>query len=414
MKKTAKMLLCCILLFVLCLPLVGCGNKTEKQEETGTSDTCISLAYSWDCEYYAEKETYEIDDVTLRFTYGHKLSRETRYSFFSRYLYYNGYTEAEQKEIWATEDYPPVPVYLFFYSFGHQYLIKTIDDFFDPEYANGNHSEEITVPAELFYNEYGLIRFEFTDYETGDGSSFYMGKTSYCSFYYKKEGETVQLSQIDLNPESEYYKTYYEEMKEKGAFPDNGVTSGFVEREKLYYSGELYDFAEDKDDYCAAWSKVDQYNDSAYADFYYGSVFGDRIFEYVDLYFVTDDETVEDHHIKRITDYTEEGYGIEVKKYYDYYGKEHIADVRFTHHEIITIPQFLFTKAEGTISLYVYGKESGKTNSELLCVQPVAYYYMFPNGFSDERPYNRIGLAPIYLSQKDFLNIVENNSMVVA
>ena len=38
MKKTVKILLCCILLFVLCLPLVGCNNRRKNETPNESTD----------------------------------------------------------------------------------------------------------------------------------------------------------------------------------------------------------------------------------------------------------------------------------------------------------------------------------------------------------------------------------------
>ena len=170
---------------------------------------------------------------------------------------------------------------LYFESFGEEYYIKRIEEIGfqnDSWDAPWYYCEELTIPASLFKNEYGMIRF--CCYLKTISGVQEQGEYS-CILFYQKANDTITISKTDLNPESSYYKTYYAEKRDEGAFPDDGKAAGFVEYDKIYYYDSFYNTILDKDDYCAAWTKSDQLSDNTVVDIYYGSAFDDRNFEYV-------------------------------------------------------------------------------------------------------------------------------------
>jgi hypothetical protein len=65
------------------------------------------------------------------------------------------------------------------------------------------------------------------------------------------------------------------------------------------------------------------------------------------------------------------------------------------------------TKSDGIISLYVYGKEKGKEETELLALEGIGYHYCFPDSFSDVRPYNSLNIEPASYSANEYQTIMD-------
>ena len=215
-----------------------------------------------------------------------------------------------------------------------------------------------------------------TDEEGGNVITKLKGETNVSWFFYKKVGDKIQVSKKDLKPQ---YKSYYQELKNQGFFQDDGVCGGFKTKQ-------------DKSDYCALYMKADQYSDAAVVEVFYGSLFNDRNIEYVDLYFINDDEPEKRVFIKRINNYSQEEYAVIVDRDYDYDGNAIILGVRFNHHETINISQDLFTQKRGKVYFSMSFKEYGKEETECIKLRNISYFHCFDD-YNDDRPYNRMNLS---------------------
>lgn len=381
---------------------VACTDRTQEPEK-GQGGGNVQPAHFWDCECDIEQETYDLDNVALRFTFGYRseYAKKHFYIYYYHDNYYdvdshrtkpeyadffdmNGHVKPEYESIM----FPNVPIYLFFKSFGNLYLIKTVDDFFTDEYLGGNHTEEISIPSELFYNEYGMIQFSFTNDQDG-GMGYFGGATikSVCNIYYHKTGETVQLSKVDL---ASPYVGYIDEMKAKGLFSSDGV--GY-DLSRFYYNEES--------DYSTIYFNNDlQYGDSAYVYFCFGSIFNDREFDYVELYFIDGEEPERRQFVKRIDNYTADNYLLTVDRHYDYLSAvPSILGVRFAHCEKIQIPYSFLTERNEKLFLAVYGKESDETDAKLLTGSWLSCnhsYIDYSAPSVNERPLNQIYTGPLY------------------
>lgn len=356
----SKKIVFCILIIVFScsLLLVGCtpSNNSDNVSNTNNSDGKRGLLYLWDCEYVADKESYDINDVTLTFIYGYR-GDCSRASYEQLYTLYPIYENEEEIE------YSPVAIYLYFSTFGNEYLIKTIDDIFDEEYLAKNHREQITVPAELFFDEYGMIRFYFCDSEDKNDTKFGATGTYWCKFYYHKDGNTVYISDNDLAPPYQYHNKYLIE-DEIEASPY--IRSGFLS----YPANNSL-----TKDLCGFVTKhVTYYDLSAKNDldvlFYFGRMYGEeeKIVPKVDVYIVTEASGVERKmFLRTVDDYMSDEYKCKIM--YDYNGK--IREIIYNHSEKITIPSEMFIGEEGTIKLRVCDTESQNE------IGSIAFKYFF-------------------------------------
>lgn len=389
------MVMACVFIVVSMLGVVCACEKKSNDDKTDI-DSCVSPSQS--CKFTYEKDVYDINDVEVTFyckdivlqrwwcqDFDPKLCdslekyEEGTYEYQKQYEHLLNMYEAYQEQR---------PQYCDFYytSFGKKFHIKRITEF-EFSGASGDsvweHRETMKIPSELFVNEYGAIDFSW-EIITQNGETFGFS----CRMYYKKDGDNIYISREDLKPE---YVSYYEEMKAKGAFPDDGKTGGFTTKQ-------------DADDYCAVYCKSDQYEDIAKADFYFGSVFDGREFEYVDLYFVNDDETPIEYFVKRIDDYNENEYGVIVDRYFDYEGKEQIAGIRFKHYETIQIPVSITTREngrEGNVFFAIKYKTKGNEETGLIRLRGIHFRHNYQDTFPDSRPYNEIHFSPSVSDMKD-------------
>lgn len=394
-RKLMFMVMACA--FIVCSMLMIFSACEKKEDDDGTDiDSCGHPGKF--CEFEYEKEIYDINDVEISF-YGGDLSFKRQYCqdfdpklFISIEQYeegtseYQAHCEVLLQMYEKQQEWRPMYCDFYFTSFGEKHHIKRITEFeFADESgeASWRYRETLKIPSELFVNEYGAILFSW-EMTTQNGT---ISEFS-CVMYYKKDGENIYISREDLKPE---YASYYEEMKAKGAFPDGGATGGFTTKQ-------------DTDDYCAVYCKSDQYEDIAVADFYFGSVFDGREFEYVDLYFVNDDETPIEYFIKRIDDYNENEYGVIVDRYFDYDGKEQIAGIRFKHYETIQIPVSITTREngrEGNVFFAIKYKTKGNEETGLIRLRGIHFRHNYQDTFPDSRPYNEIHFSPFLSDMKD-------------
>ena len=336
---------------------VACTDRTQEPEK-GQGGGNVQPAHFWDCECDIEQETYDLDNVALRFTFGYR-SEHAKKRFYNDYYhdnYYdvdshrtkpeyadffdmNGHVKPEYESIM----YPNVPIYLFFKSFGNLYLIKTVDDFFTDEYLGGNHTEEISIPSELFYNEYGMIQFSFTNDQDG-GMGYFGGATikSVCNIYYHKTGETVQLSKVDLAPPYEYHD--YGNLEENKACK--------------FSAYELT-----KQDYCAFITvshRAISDTEALPVQLYFGRVYSavEKNIPAVDIYIVTQNSSGEELKmlVKTIDDYMSDEYLC--TRTYDYWGN--IKEVIYNHYETINIPSEYYAGSYGSIEFRIC--EAGTQN----------------------------------------------------
>ena len=336
MKK--KTILFVILAFLLSIFTFTSCDNAPKDDSQGTGGGCDEQWKPFFCEYTADKETYDLSDVTLTFSFGY-LGYDALRDYYNHCVYRN-----EQDKIvypgYDLSELLPIKFYLFFKSFGNKHYVKTIDNIASEEYrGDDNHVEDITVPEELFYNEYGLIQFMITDAEDAEAKSYY--RHSSCRFFYHKEGKTVRISNEDLAPE---YKYQFEHV--------NGMRAAY---------SSLSDLTQQ--DYCAyvcrTTKELSETNDFPIR-FYLGRLYDEKekSIPAVDIYIEAENASGEKKRIlaKTIDDYMTDKYLC--KRTYDYYGR--VREVIFNHYETISIPNDFFNGENGKIDLHVC--ESGTQN----------------------------------------------------
>ena len=187
----------------LCLCLSGCGWNIEQEKDQGL-ESGFYFPYGlnqiglWHAACRSEKNVFDINDVTLTFYYGddfgYQEDLETYREHSFTYLYYELY--------FANEALTEI-------------LIRHVDEDFVSEKhrckyrwnESGevteiifNHSEELTIPKELFTKEKGIVYF----YVTGCGTvgrligtergDYMIKKISSIAIYYEKNGNTIKLT----------------------------------------------------------------------------------------------------------------------------------------------------------------------------------------------------------------------------
>lgn len=335
--KIISILLLLIIAFST-VTLSGCWLLDNDSEDGG--DSSIKPPPSlWNCEYSIDNNGYDLDCVDIVFTYGYRNFNAKR-EFYNSYLKNQGYNDNTVESILSSEEYPPITVYLSFVSFGNRYLIKTIEDFFSEEYLGKNHNEKIIIPKELFYNDYGLIKFEFSNTQNGEDNLFanYHSSPS-CDIYYKKVNEKVYVSDKDFAQPYQYhiYKLYPNHE-------ENTVLKGFWNNDP------------NEQDYCAiVTSSVCKVSDieNYTVDFFMGRIYDSTIRNVaaVDVIVIgksSNNETVEVC-IKTISDYMSDQYLC--TRMHDYYGK--IREIIFSHKEKIKIAKDFFVGELGEIELCI-------------------------------------------------------------
>lgn len=195
----------------LCISLLGCGDITDNSEaETPEEDKGIESGFYflddplpvvglWHAACRSEKSVFDIDDVTLTFYYGD----------------YFGYSPIEKYK-WNHVTYESYELYFENYKTGDKVLIRHVDEDFVSEkhrctyrYAKGtllveeiifNHSEELTIPRELFTEDNGVVNFNVYGFGIvmNQGVPYEEGYTnihiSHLPLYYEKIGDTIKLT----------------------------------------------------------------------------------------------------------------------------------------------------------------------------------------------------------------------------
>ena len=325
-----------IISIVLCFSLSSCDKKNNGSGGGGHG-TPASPVYYYICEYSSTQDMYDVNDVTLNFTIG-LTNKDGIDRFYMIYLFdnsYNNYTEEERNAMYENKSFPLVPIYLFFYSFGNKYLIKSIDDFLTEDYIGGQQME-ITIPSELFYNEYGLIEFGFTESENGDKYTKIYKQDAQCRFYYKKDNDNIYISDNDLMPEG-YLRT--------NTFPDieGNTDHGFRNDNR------------DLQDICAFYGHITKdFNQEPYDVYlYFGHLDsqGERDISSVDICIVNNQDGQDNKiYIKTVDNYMSDEYLC--TRLFDYYGKTRT--ILFNHSELIQIQSDYFMGDSGAIKICIY------------------------------------------------------------
>ena len=182
MKRTVVTITVLLIAVIMLFSFVACEKQNKEPERTGGGGN-VTLYNYWNCECDIGDGIYDLNNVALDFTFGCRDEKAID-KFYNAYYYANGYLDeyGRLKPEYESVGRPQVPICLFFNSFGNRYFIKVINNFFTSEFFNGNHTEKIIVPAELFYNEYGLIEFYFTDDTEGGIGSFSNRNKTFCTF----------------------------------------------------------------------------------------------------------------------------------------------------------------------------------------------------------------------------------------
>jgi hypothetical protein len=193
-----------ILAVLLSFCAVACDSGEPDEEYIPAAlESGLMLRISSGCEdsspyfaaYRSDKTEFAIDDVTLTF-------------YFGRIDAHFGYGNGEETEI---------SIKMFFLTGERNDLkytyIKKIDDFYREEYncymnrinkktlrIIYNHSEDITVPAELFTEERGRLDLGIVEYIVWvDGVIEPQYETLQAvAIYYKVTGQTVHLSSEEI------------------------------------------------------------------------------------------------------------------------------------------------------------------------------------------------------------------------
>ena len=347
MKKKILTVLLLIVIIGSVFIFAACDKEKEEDDVSVSGDKPMP-AYLYDCDYELSETEYDISDVTLTFIYGHRGEYSKRAFFLDRSL---DNERSKGIELGTDLEYPPVPVYVYFSSFGNRYLYKKIDDFFSEEYL-GKRKEVITIPQELFYNEYGQIWFFFTDKEDASYMGGDIRKTStksQCYIYYKKCGDKVQLSREDLAPPYKYQ------------FID-GIGSG-VTSMKGFYNKDIT-----KQDYCAYsaqnYRKISETKDFE-VNLYIGRIYGkeEKNIPSVDVYIISNVSGEEKKiFIRTIDDYMSDEY-ICTRTYY-YSGK--IREIIYNHSEKIYIPNEWIEGEEGEIEVALFDTKTQEKISNII------------------------------------------------
>ena len=182
-KSIYKMLLILMIISLLCTGCSGAGF--EHGFQTSNSDCEDSF---FKCAFKSHKKVYDIDDVTLEFSYGGNYRDQLELC-----LYYN--------------DIPSFEIY-FENENGDKIFVKRIEEnlvsykynyeiitykWLDIRRIKFNHSEFITIPKEIFTREKGVIWFEMygIDLKKSDTEIKWIAGTAIS---YKMDSGKVMLS----------------------------------------------------------------------------------------------------------------------------------------------------------------------------------------------------------------------------
>lgn len=372
-----------LVLLIFCLSaFIGCSEFNQKTSDDDIhADASVSLDINqyyggpWAASAYSPTSEFDIDDVTIRFGIWGKFSEaalsEKEYNIFSDIKLQ--FVTSQQSYVFDIIDAVDKD--------GNAVVLDR-KDLVGYDNKENQYYIELTIPTKVFQFNKGEIAFQGLAELKQEGE---YNRLWYSKFAYRKINENKVIC-CDLNDQEEDDE------------PIKGIHDGFSPLKDKTIT-----------DYCAFIAqKGSPYNDEVFIDYYFGSVFDDdREFEYADLYFVTGCKgDGEKRFIKRIENYSKEEYSVD--RLLDYYGN--LVSISFRHKETIKVPQSLMTKASDNIYLFVYGKEKGQDKEKLLSFIPFRYDYMFPESFSNKRPYNRVSLnAATSYGRDEYYDIVERN-----
>lgn len=192
-----------LILTALCLCLSGCGQNVEPEKDQGLESGFyfpygLSEIGVWHAACRSEKSVFDINDVTLTFYYGDDFGYEEDLETYREHSF-----TYEYYELYFANDN------------NKKILIRHVDEDFVSEKhrckyrwnESGevteiifNHSEELTIPKELFTKEKGIVYFYVTGWGTagrliGTEKETYRTKTiSDIPIYYEKDGNTIKLT----------------------------------------------------------------------------------------------------------------------------------------------------------------------------------------------------------------------------
>ena len=171
-----------MLLFSITINLVSCAYVTDMFEKiTGGS----YLVSQFHCSYEIDKEEYDINCVTLLFFYGVGLGEDinieletsVNYPVFELYFMNDENTSILAKHV---EENLISEKYGFTYGPNNKELY--------------NHSEEFTIPKELFTKENGIIWFYLYGANILESGSPKAKIITSIAIYYTKNGDSITLS----------------------------------------------------------------------------------------------------------------------------------------------------------------------------------------------------------------------------
>ena len=186
----------CIILIILTLFSVfatGCsvGKETKSDSQDGLQGGLYSfefydeLPHIWSA-YKSDKRTFDINNVTLDFYYG------------------VNFPGSEEHERQTGCDIPSFDLY-FEHENREKIFIKHVEEnLVSDKYRAGhtvdskppyNHSEKLTIPKEMFKEEYGFFRFVIYGTDIKEREATYKSLTS-AAIYYRCKGDKVTLSSV--------------------------------------------------------------------------------------------------------------------------------------------------------------------------------------------------------------------------
>lgn len=204
-KKLVTLGIAILLLFSM-VSLTAC-NPPEEDEDMGLKAGFNGgdEAAPYACAYVSDKKEFDIDDVTLSFSFRYIGCPSYRFNGFPGDLYFQVHfieTSLYPGEWVNTTPEAEYPTWVFVRDLDNWHLIKEIllDEFNFGDYANlATNSEELTIPKGLFVKQQGCIVFSVQEYYVwDDGSDPRYSNSGGINIYYKVVGEKVILSTTDF------------------------------------------------------------------------------------------------------------------------------------------------------------------------------------------------------------------------
>lgn len=368
-KKIGIWLVVCLLLVFV---LSACDGTERGEDSSGRRSVDASPPQS--CYFSQDRDVYAVDDVELTF-YCKDISIKRYFcqDFDPEMIYdnYSGKLEFEkgtqEYEAWsekmlrAYENNQRLrPQYCDFYfeSYGERYPIKRITefDFYDERWDSfWYYSEKMTVPAELFANEYGRVRFYWTIRRI-DGTD--VGYS--CYFYYNKTGDSVQIDTNDLNPKTgddlweEYENNEYAFWNYSSLYP---ILSDYSDKriEPSYFAS-------------------DDLTGDVTIDLFLGRTYSEHD-EYLStkLYFIGEDTGEEGKVLLKEIDYFSDDYLCDVVYNYD----KVVTYVIYHRKEKLSIPKEYVTSGE-RVGIVLFGEKEGE--EQPIPLNGVLFQFVFDEG----------------------------------